>query len=322
MKNNPSIVQVAARLMNVPLLIHPASLNTILGIVGAHIGKEISLSLKTAALSSSADSRLGVRSQGGIAVIPVCGVLAHKGDEFMDWLFGETSYETIRLQFQTALADPDITGIVFDIDSPGGEVSGCFDLVDEIYNSRAVKPISAVINETAYSAAYAIASAAERIYLSRTASGGSVGVIMVHMDQSKYDEEIGVKYTPIYAGSHKNDFDRHSPLSPEAANVASGIVNSHYELFVKTVARNRGISPQVVRGMQAALYYGKDAVDIGLADAVAAWTKAITEITKNKSKGGSMQSLIEKLRAITASETAEAIAAALTEMGFVPKAQI
>lgn len=321
MKHNSSIIQVAARLFNTPLLIHPDSLNTILNVIGAHIGTSISLPLEAAALPAAQETRTGISAQGPVAVIPVCGILSHKQDEFAEWVFGDTSYETIRAQFQAALADPNITGIVFDVDSPGGEVKGCFDLVDEIYNARGIKPISAVVNETAFSAAYAIASAAEKIYLPRTGSVGSVGVIMVHMDQSQYDEKLGVKYTPIYAGARKNDFDRHSALSPEAAQVAQGIVESHYELFVKTTARNRGISPQIVRDTQAALYYGKNAVDIGLADSVAPWAKAMSEITRKKTKGGSMQSLIEKLRAITANEPAEAVAKALAEMGFVPKDQ-
>lgn len=318
---NASIMQVAARLINTPLLLHPESLNTILNILSAHIGTQIQIPGKTAALPAGIGTRSGVQAQGGIAVIPVCGILPNKFDEFTEWLFGDTSYETIRAQFQSALADPNITGIVLDVDSPGGEVAGCFDLVDEIYNARGVKPIHAIVNETAYSAAYAIASAAEKIYLPRTASAGSVGVIMEHLDQSKYDENIGVKYTPIYAGARKNDFDPHTALSPEAAQAAQGFVNSHYELFVKTVARNRGMSPQAVRDTEAALYFGKNAVDVGLADSVTPWTKAMSEISKKKVKGGNMKALLEKLRAAAIDAPAEMLASALAEMGFVPKAQ-
>jgi signal peptide peptidase SppA len=318
---NASIMQVAARLINTPLLLHPESLNTILNILSAHIGTQIQITGKTAALPAGIGSRSGVQAQGGIAVIPVCGILANKSDEFMEWLFGDTSYESIRAQFQSALSDPNITGIVLDVDSPGGEVSGCFDLVDEIYNARGIKPIYAVVNEAAYSAAYALASAAEKIYLPRTGSAGSIGVIMEHMDQSKYDENIGVKYTPIYAGARKNDCDPHTALSPEAAQMVQGIINSHYELFVKTIARNRGMSPQAVRDTEAALYFGKNAVDVGLADSVTPWTKAMSEISKKKLKGGSMKALLEKLRAAAIDAPTEMLASALAEMGFVPKAQ-
>jgi ClpP class serine protease len=74
-----------------------------------------------------------------------------------------TGYDGIRQAFLTAMEDPDISGICLDIDSPGGEVAGCFDLVDVIYGARGKKPIHAILTESAYSAAYAIASAADRI---------------------------------------------------------------------------------------------------------------------------------------------------------------
>lgn len=324
MKTNNSIIQLADKIFNKPWLIHPASLNTVLSILSAHIGKEIPINGKLMPLSASMDSRAEVHSINGAAVIPVCGILSNKGDGFMDWLFGDTSYETIRAQFQAALADPNINQIILDVDSPGGEVHGCFDLVDEIFNARGIKPIYAIVNETCYSAAYAIASAAEKIYIPRTGSCGSVGVIMEHCDQTKFDEIQGAKYTSIFAGSHKNDFDPHSPLSPEALKSAQDIVDATYEIFVKTIARNRGISPQAVRDTQAALYYGKNAVDIGLADSVAPWTKAVSEISKKKSKGGStnmnLQALIEALRAYGKDIPAELITA-LAAMGFVPKAE-
>lgn len=321
MKNN-SIMQLAEKVFNRPWLIHPASFNTVLSILSSHTGQEIPVKGKTMPLPAGMNSRYGVAEQGGVAVIPVCGILSHKSDGMMDWLFGDMSYEDIRAQFQEALANPNVTGIIFDVDSPGGEVHGCFDLVDEIYNARGIKPIYAAVNETAFSAAYAIASAAEKIFISRTGASGSVGVIMEHLDQSKFDEIQGAKYTPIFAGARKNDFDPHFPLSPEALQAARDIVNSTYELFVKTVARNRGISPQAVRDTEAALYYGKNAVDIGLADSVAPWTKAVSEITKKKARGGiGMEKILEQLRALTKDLPADQMESAMAELGFVPKAQ-
>lgn len=322
MGKNTSIVKVAGRILNRPLLIHADSLNTVLGILNGHIGLNIPVFGNQAALTMAASDRANTVPQSGITVIPVCGVLSYKQDEFMEWLFGETSYETISRQFQAALADPNITGIVFDIDSPGGEVSGCFDLVDEIYNARGIKPISAIVNEMAYSAAYAIASAAEKVYIPRTASAGSVGVICVHMDQSKFDEGIGVKYTPIYAGARKNDYDPHSPLSDSALQSAQAFVNTTYELFVKTVARNRGLSPQAVRETEAALYHGKNAVDAGLADSVMPWSQALIDAAKKKPiKGGSMKTTADELRAIMEGKPAEEITAAMAELGYVPQTQ-
>jgi len=319
---NQSIISVAARLLNTPLLIHSGSLNTVLGIMSGHTGLDISIGGKQTALSPSLAGRPPVSQQNGISVIPVTGILANKQDEFMEWLFGDTSYETIRTQFQAALADPNVKSIVFIYDTPGGEVSGCFDLVDEIYNARGIKPIYAIVNEMAYSAGYALASAAEKIFIPRTGGAGSVGVICVHMDQSKLDETIGVKYTPIFAGSHKNDFDSHAPLSSEAQKAAQEETNRIYELFVKTVARNRGIAPQAVRDTEAGIYYGKNAVDAGLADTVAPWSKAMNDIANKKtSKGGSMKALTDTLREALQNAPADKVAAAMAELGYAPKPQ-
>ena len=98
----------------------------------------------------------------------------------------------------------------------------------------------------AYSAAYAIASAAERVYLPRTGGMGSIGVIAIHVDQSAYDEKKGLKYTAIYAGARKNDFSSHKPLTDKAMEVVQAEVDEVYDLFAETVARNRGIKATAI----------------------------------------------------------------------------
>jgi len=322
MSKNKSIIQVAGRIINTPLLIHADTLNTILGLINRHAGLHISVPGKEAALQTARPGTgLNLPPPEAIAVITVHGVLSYRADELMEWFFGDSSYETIREEFRAAVNDPAVKAIVLDVDSPGGEVSGCFDLVDEIYQARGTKPVYAVVNETAFSGAYAIASAAETVYLSRTAAAGSIGVITVHLDQSKFDEKMGAKYTLVYAGAHKADFSSHAPLSPEALAVAQGMINDAYEIFVKTVARNRGMTPQAVRDTEAGLYFGKKAVEAGLADAVMPWTKALDTIKKNKqaSKGGTnMKEFQEKIQALFA-EQPDRVVAALAELGYIPK---
>jgi signal peptide peptidase SppA len=168
-----------------------------------------------------------------------------------------------------------------DIDSPGGEVSGLFDLVDFIYESREVKPIYAIANDHAFSAAYAIASAASKIFVNRTSGVGSIGVIATHVDQSSYDKKEGIKYTTIFAGDKKNDLSPHEPLSDEATADLQKEVNRLYEMFVATVARNRGVSTAQIRATQAALYYGANSVSLGLADETADFRKCL-QITGEK----------------------------------------
>ncbi len=149
------------------------------------------------------------------AVIAIHGILTKKPGAFDDFL-GMTSYEKIQEEVVEALSNKDIETILLDIDSPGGEVNGLFDLADFIYESRAKKRIVAIANDDAYSAAYAIASSAEKIFLTRTSGVGSIGVIASHIDQSRFDEKQGIKYTTIFAGSRKNDLNPHEPMTSES----------------------------------------------------------------------------------------------------------
>ncbi len=154
----------------------------------------------------------------GIAIIRIYGVLTKKTEAF-DHILDMTSYENIHEEIESALEDKSIETILFDIDSPGGEVNGVFDLADFIYESRAKKRIIAIANDDAYSAAYAIASSAEKVFVSRTSGVGSIGVIASHIDQSRFDERQGIKYTTIFAGSRKNDLNPHEPMTSESLGI-------------------------------------------------------------------------------------------------------
>ncbi|WP_341823847.1 S49 family peptidase [Wolbachia endosymbiont (group A) of Agelastica alni] len=203
----------------------------------------------------------------GIAIIRIYGVLTKKTEAF-DHILDMTSYENIHEEIESALEDKSIETILLDIDSPGGEVNGVFDLADFIYSARGKKRIIAIANDDAYSAAYAIASRAEKIFLTRTSGVGSIGVIASHIDQSRFDEKQGIKYTTIFAGSRKNDLNPHEPMTSESLESLQKEVGRLYEMFVQLIARNRGLSIEKIRSTEAGLYFGEKAVEIGLADGV------------------------------------------------------
>jgi signal peptide peptidase SppA len=226
--------------------------------------------------------RKGYEVVGGVAIVPVCGTLVQKLGTLRPYS-GMTGYDGIRQNFLMALSDPDVQAIMLDIDSPGGEVSGCFDLVDTIYKARGKKPIWSILNESAYSAAYAIASAADRIVVPRTGGVGSIGVIWMHMDWSKALSSSGFKVTFITYGDLKADGHPEIPLSEDARKRFQDDITTMGELFVSTVARNRNISAKAVRDTQAATYLGAAGVSRGLADEVmapdAAFRALLAEIT-------------------------------------------
>jgi ClpP class serine protease len=106
-----------------------------------------------------------------------------------------------------ALVDASITGILLDIDSPGGEAGGVFELAQRVRAANAVKPVWAVASDSAFSAAYAIASAASRIYVSQTGGVGSIGVIAMHVDQTARDAQDGYRFTAVTAGARSRGHD-------------------------------------------------------------------------------------------------------------------
>jgi signal peptide peptidase SppA len=221
-----------------------------------------------------------VRSEKGVEIIPIHGILTKNPGAFDDFL-GMTSYEKIREGIEKALMDEKVETILLDIDSPGGEVNGLFDLADFIYNARAQKKIIAIANDDAYSAAYAIASSAEKVFITRTSGIGSIGVIASHIDQSGFDEKQGIKYTTIFAGSRKNDLNPHEPITSESLESLQEEVNRLYGMFVKLIARNRNLSTLAVKSTEAGLYFGQNAIEIGLADGITTFFEFINQHRRN-----------------------------------------
>ena len=173
------------------------------------------------------------------------------------------------MQIATALADERVKEIVLDINSGGGMAVGCKELAEYIYSKRSVKPITALVNFAAYSAAYFIAAACTRVVVSETGGCGSVGVIMEHMEVSKWEQEVGLTFTTFYRGERKKDGTPHEPLSEGAMAAIEHRMDQAYELFVSSVARYRSLSAEQVQATEAALFSGSEAVANGLADELA-----------------------------------------------------
>ncbi|MGO1069655.1 S49 family peptidase [Lysobacter sp. CA199] len=265
---------LAARVFNTPLLIQRAKLDVIVSVLAPKFDLQ---TLPPPQMGPPSSAALRLADERGIAVLPIHGTLVQRTGG-LDALSGLTSYQSITRRLDAALADDAVRGIVLDVDSPGGEAAGVFDLADRLRAARSHKPIWAVANDAAFSAAYALASAADRVFVTRTAGVGSIGVIALHVDQSLRDASAGLSYTPILAGARKNDGNPHEPLSPEARASIQTEVNRLYELFTLTVAEHRGLSPDAVRKTEAALYFGQDAIDAGLADHVGTLSDAVQQM--------------------------------------------
>jgi signal peptide peptidase SppA len=285
--DGPTLMHIAERVLNRPLLLHPAKAEIILHVL------EGRLPLGTAALeplSPEANRFLGnstrpdgrerkYRLRDGTAIVPIVGSLVNRGG----WIganSGLTSYEGLSAQLRDAEADPDVSSVLLDIDSPGGEATGMFAVADQVRLLVQTKPVIAFVNDMAASAAYGIASAASEIVVSPTSVVGSIGVVMTHMDRSKQLERSGVKPTLIYAGRHKVDGNPFGPLPETVQADLQTEVRKFYDQFVSLVDRGRpGMTEQAVRDTEARTFIGQDAVSRGLADRIASLDQVLSELS-------------------------------------------
>jgi capsid assembly protease len=280
---------LAQRLFNRPLGILPDKAELVMAALADRFGIARLFRADGTQVAFVADADIGEPAEyrpfeliDGVAVIPIEGTLVHRLGSLHPYS-GMTGYAGIRSLFAVAWDDPAVRAIVLDIDSPGGEVAGCFDLADAIYAARETgeKPIWAILNEGAYSAAYAIASAATHVTVPRTGGTGSVGVIALHCDVSKALSAAGITVTLITYGARKADGADVAPLSKEALERFQADVNAMGDLFVATVARNRGLPAADVKATEAATFLGESGVAAGFADAVLSPDAAFAELLRS-----------------------------------------
>ncbi|WP_051311693.1 S49 family peptidase [Zooshikella ganghwensis] len=275
-------------LINKPLLMNPGYARIFFGALAERLklqsltladGEQLLLAdLKASAANYQARERKLYQIQDGIAVIPVEGTLTHRYG-YLNPYSGMTGYDGIQTKLDTALEDDDVRGILLDINSPGGSANGCMDLADAVYEARQIKPIWALVDEQATSAAYAIASGANHVIAPRTAQTGSIGVIMAHVDQSKAHEKLGIHVTFIHAGAHKADGNAYQPLPDGVKERFQQEIDSLYTLFVDTVARNRQLETSAIRKTEAAIYSSKQAKEMGLIDQILPASQALAVFT-------------------------------------------
>jgi signal peptide peptidase SppA len=217
-----------------------------------------------------------------IAVINVMGIIAQHASQ-VDNISGPggTSTERVTNSLRSAVADPNVTSIVLNVDSPGGSVSGVQALADEIYNSRGKKPIIAQVNSMMASAAYWIGAAADEIVMTPGSQAGSIGVYLMHKDVSAAAEKEGVKITFVKAGKYKTEANPFEILGKDAATSLQATVDSYYADFINGVAKFRGVSSEDVRNGfgEGRVVKDKMAVKAGMADSIATLDETLRRLT-------------------------------------------
>lgn len=249
----------------------------------------------------------------GTAVIPIHGTLINR---YAGYYYGYvTGYNFIRRQAAAAVADEDVSRIIFDVNSNGGQVAGCFELAAEL--AAIEKPTMAVVDANCYSAAYALASAADSISVTPSGGAGSVGVIAMHVDVSKAMNDFGVKMTLITAGEHKADGNPYEALPDSVRKDIQAEIDTTYASFVSLVAANRGIDEKVVRDTEARCYSAQEAKALGLIDAVATPDEAATAFISGPSgpdESNGDETMPQPNNASTAPDATQAAAASAEQL--------
>ncbi len=226
-------------------------------------------------------ARPQARNAGAVAVLPLYGVIAHRAGMLSDFS-GGTSTERFTQSFRQALADPGVGSILLDVDSPGGTVDGVPELADEIFRARGQKPIVAIANTIAASAAYWIATAADELYVTPSGEVGSVGVFVAHQDESGAYERMGVKTTLIASSPYKTEGNPYEPLTEEARADLQGRVDDYHGMFVEALARHRGLSAAQVEESfgQGRTVPPKAARAAGMVDGVMTFDQAVQRASR------------------------------------------
>lgn len=289
--NRAPLLHLADRALNRPLIVHPDKAMIIMDVLAGRIGVDAPdlgmLSPEASRFYGSNrrdDGSYSVnRVSGGVAVISIIGTLVNRGG----WIgahSGMVSYEGIAAQLREAADDPAVHSVILDIDTGGGEAGGITSVAAQIRALASAKRVVAVVNDTAASGGYWLASAADEIVVSETSMVGSIGVVVLHVNRSGEMEQKGWKPTFIHAGAHKVDGHSLGPLTDSVRADVQAAIDRLYDGFVTGVAAGRGsrLSVEAARATEARVFHGQAAIDAGLADRIGTFDQVLTELQSRR----------------------------------------
>lgn len=227
----------------------------------------------------------------GVAIVPMIGELANRGEN-LGAPSGITSYEGLTATLKGLAEDPSVRGIVLDINSPGGEVSGMIEVSAMIRAVREVKPVIGMVNDVCCSAAYCIAAQCDHIFAGELATVGHIGTMIMHADISKATAAQGMTVTIVTAGAGKADGHPMLPLAPEMHARLQRQCDLAYEAFLGAVEAGRGLLASAMRTMGAEIFYGPDAVESGLVDAVGSIEGVIADMGVKRPPYGARRAFV------------------------------
>jgi ClpP class serine protease len=197
------------------------------------------------------------------------------------------SYEGILERVASAFADTLTKRVCLRVNSPGGDVDGCFDAARALRAMRVShdKELVAWVDGQAASAAYALSCGADRILLSSTSTVGSIGIIEGLRDQTVLDRATGQNFVIVASGEHKSDGNPHVAITEKAVANLKAQVDGMADLFFDLVEELRGFPAEKARALEARMLFGEQAVGAGLADEVTTWSALAHEAVSTAQPG-------------------------------------
>lgn len=235
------------------------------------------------------DSHYMVSRADNLALVNISGQLVTRHSEYNRYM-GRVSYDEIRNAVFAAMETPGIEGIVLNMDTPGGQASGISDLSDFLQQvDQKAMPVFVYTGTSMASGGYWLGSVGREIYASKLATVGSIGVITVHASYEKMLKQDGIEVTVLRAGEFKALGSPYEKLDEKARAQIESQMNAIYDVFLETVAENRGTSVSALKATAAEgrVFVGADAVTVGLVDSVASFDAAISAISKKVSGSSS-----------------------------------
>jgi capsid assembly protease len=218
--------------------------------------------------------------EGSTLVIPLDGTLSPRGG------WSGTSTEAFANTMRESAADDRVGAIVLKIMSPGGLVWGTQEAADAVYDARQSKPVVAVADKYAFSAAHWIATQASAFYVTPSGQVGSVGVRGGHVDQSAFEDKIGMKTTLVASDPKKIAGHPYAPLSDEDRAEMQAEINEMATAFNAAIARGRGMAAADVPGMHGTgqVFSAQRAAQLGVTDGVMTLRDVVTKYGSSRSR--------------------------------------
>ncbi|MEA3044568.1 MAG: hypothetical protein QOH47_2406 [Sphingomonadales bacterium] len=300
--SRPNFAHVASRLFNTPLMLRPEKAEMLVAALADRLGiaklermdgsAMTVVEMNAMATDGTSEPRAERRYYDvidGVAMIEIEGTLVHKLGSVDPWS-GMTGYDGIAAKVRQARADDQVRAIWLDIHSPGGEVYGCFDLADEIaagsQRGSNGKPVWAMVNDEACSAAYALACAADKVWGTQTSVSGSIGAYMLYVDWTKAlaDEGIAVEFFREYDLKARG-----SGLEEEDAGVAEewrgqwqDSVAQTVDMFARHVfANRRTVTLAKIKEMRSRWFDAPQALEWGLIDGILSEVEAFAKLQRS-----------------------------------------